>query len=281
MLLKSPEMTDEEAFNILKKQGEELLKGFELIKGMRLRLMSKEDLDDLNNPLLSMIQPFERFSSRTFVLEILLESKEDFKAHDIMQNVVLALRLFKKGYVSGNYTFYIHCSDTKRELSSWAMEEAPRLYGHGGLFGYALDFKEIPALREMIERVRAVDLTSRHGLHIAVKRFQRAYEETDDEDRLVDYMIAFEALFLKGEKVGLSSGIVIAVACSSLLGRNEQEREYIRKTLTKAYKIRNCIVHGSAYNRIAKDGKNYFDTLPDLVSKAEDYLRESIRKLLD
>jgi hypothetical protein len=281
MILQVPGMSDEEASNTLKRQGEELVNGFELIRGIRLRLMSKEDLDDLNNPLLSMIQPFERFSTRMFVLESFLDDKDDFKTHQTMQNVILALRLLKIGCVSGNYTFYIRCSDTKRELSSWAMEEAPRLYGHGGLLGYALSFQEIPSLREMIKRVQAVNFIDRHSFHIAVKRFQRAYEETDDEDKLVDYMIALEALFLRGEKSGSSSGIVIAVACSSLLGKNERTREDTRNTLDEAYRIRNHIVHGSVYNRIVQRGENYFDSLRDLVAKVEDYLRQSIERLLD
>jgi hypothetical protein len=93
-------------------------------------------------------------------------------------------------------------------------------------------------------------------------------------------MIAFEALFLKGEKGGLSSGIVIAVACSSLLGRDEAERENIKNTLAEAYKIRNYIVHGSGYKRIVQDGRSHFDILPDLVSTVEDHLRESIKRLL-
>jgi hypothetical protein len=62
---------------------------------------------------------------------------------------------------------------------------------------------------------------------------------------------------------------------------NEREREDIRNTLVEAYKIRNCVVHGSEYNRIVQDGENHFDVLPDLVSKVEDHLRQSIRKLLE
>jgi hypothetical protein len=49
------------------------------------------------------------------------------------------------------------------------MEEAPRLYDHGGLFGYGLSFQEIPALKGMVERVQTVDFANRHGFHIAVK----------------------------------------------------------------------------------------------------------------
>jgi len=50
-----------------------------------------------------------------------------------------------------------------------------------------------------------------------------------------------------------NSGIIIAVACSTLLGKNQSDREKIRKTLTEAYHVRNCIVHGSEYERIKID----------------------------
>jgi hypothetical protein len=273
-------MSKEEANGILKKQAEELANGVELVKGVKIRGMSDEDLSDLKDPMISKIQLFEGFSREMFVLETRLADRDSFKTHETMQNVVLALRLLKKGYISGNYTYYIQYSETGRQLSSWVMEEAPRIHHGGWAFGYHLDLREISSLKEMIEKVQAADLASRHNLSIAVKRFQHAYEEADDEDRLVDYMIAFEALFLKGEKGGASLGIVIAIACASLLGDNDQDREDMRTTLMEAYRIRNCIVHGSGYDRLAGNGENYFDILPDLVSKVEDYLRAAIRKLL-
>ena len=76
---------------------------------------------------------------------------------------------------------------------------------------------------------------------------------------------------------------MIAIACSTLLGKNEEEREDIKRTLVEGYKIRNCIVHGSEYSRIEMDEKGEVgvDTLPDLVSEVEDYLREAIKRFLD
>jgi len=64
-----------------------------------------------------------------------------------------------------------------------------------------------------------------------------------------------------------------AIACSILLGRNEKEREEIRKSLTKAYSMRNSIVHGAEY-------KKESDML-EFVAQIEEYLRGSIKKLLD
>jgi hypothetical protein len=141
-----------------------------------------------------------------------------------------------------------------------------------------LDFNEIPPLNQISEKIEVISSAKRKNMDIAFKRFQRAYHEPDPEDQLIDFLIAFEALFLKGEKAKESHGDIIAIACSHLLGKNEQEREEIRQFLTKAYSIRNYIVHGSEYQKPFVD-KEY--EMNEFVSKIEDFLRESIKKLLD
>ena len=67
---------------------------------------------------------------------------------------------------------------------------------------YALDFEEVPTLKKIIKRIQGIDFSKRRSLDLACRRIQRAYEEKDAEGRLIDLMIAFEALFLKGEKRG-------------------------------------------------------------------------------
>jgi hypothetical protein len=71
---------------------------------------------------------------------------------------------------------------------------------------------------------------------------------------------------------------MIAVACSVLLGKNEEERDTVRRFLREAYSIRNCIVHGSDYPK-PKIDKEY--EMSEFVPKIEDYLRDSIKKLLN
>jgi hypothetical protein len=89
-------------------------------------------------------------------------------------------------------------------------------------------------------------------------------------------MIAFEALYLKGEKEVRSKGRTIAIACSTLLGKNESERERIKKLMLNAYKIRYSIVHGSY-----KDSREQDKLIVDLMPGMENLLRESIKRFLD
>jgi len=274
-------MTTEETKKLFKERREKVVKGINLIDGVKIRYISKEDLEDLKTypfPYPSDMRGL--ISPRMFVLEkqTKVEKGQVLDLREVMQNIILSLRLLKEGLVFGSFTFYVLMSK-KRHVTSWSYEQdRPR-----SAIPYVLDFEEVTKLRKIVRKIQGIDFSKRKSLDLACRRFQRAYEERDAEDKLIDLMIAFEALFLKGERGVPSKGKLIAVACSTLLGKNEEEREEIKQSLVEAYSIRNCIVHGSEYSRLEPydKGEVYLDTLPDLVSKVEDYLRESIKKLLD
>jgi len=261
--------------SFFKEREKVLVEGIDLLDGVKIRRISKKDLEDLKNTPISL-PPYTQVSPSMFVLEksMTVERDHEFQPDKIMRNVVLALRLVKGGYVSGSYVFYILLSE-KRQLFAWSREEEPR---PSDPFIYVLSFDEIPTVKKTLEKIQGIDFTKRKSLRLAFKRFQRAYEEEDVEDRLIDLMIAFEALFLRGEKAMRPAGRIVAIACSILLGKNDEEREEIRRLLTKAYSIRNCIVHGAEYK------KPYLKSeygLLEFVPKIEDYLRASIKKLLE
>jgi hypothetical protein len=270
-------MSDEEARKLLTERSQLMVEGIELFNGVRLRRISKEDLEDFGKcpfPLWTGMN----ISPDMFVLEkkIAHEDKQYSKIEESMVNMVLSLRLLKKGDVVGNAVFSILLSDQRLLESSYLEEESiPQTFRSR----YVLEFDDIPALKALLVKVQETDFAKRRNLHLACKRLQRTYGESDDEDKLIDLMIAFEALFLKGEKTGASSGQIVAVACSHLLGKNDEERDKIRYSLGHAYSIRNRIVHGSEYVPIVEDNIVVED-LSDIVSEIEDYLREAIKKLL-
>jgi len=282
VLIGPHERTAEESRRLFMERKEKVVRGINVVDGIKIRHISREDLEDLKTwPFLLPRGVAELISPRMFVLEkrIKVENGQGFDLHKAMQSIILSLRLLKSGAVFGSYIFHVLLSK-KRQLTSWSYEEdRPRT----DYRTYVLDFEEVPRLRKIVKKIQSIDFSKRKSLDLACRRFQRAYEEKDAEDRLIDLMIAFEALFLKGEKRVPSKGKLIAVACSVLLGKNEEKRGKIKQTLAKAYSIRNSIVHGSEYPRIESDDKGevYIDTLPDLVSQVEDYLRESIKKILD
>lgn len=108
-------------------------------------------------------------------------------------------------------------------------------------------------------------------LDLACKIFQRAYEQVDSKDQLIDLMIAFEALFVRKEIAG-SPKQKIANGCSNLLGNTEVEKEEIKQLLNQAYSMRSRIVHGAEYK---------VENIKDYVQNIKNLLRRSIRKILD
>lgn len=272
-------LTHDEVMNLFKERNKKVVKGINLVDGVKLRLASKEDLEDLNTVCQGLFGPVKKYSPRTYVLVKHFKGKVDYKVEQVIRNTLLALRLLKGGYVSAGDIFHILVSEDRRLSLTAFGEESAR----DRMLGYALKFDEIPTFRKILRKIQAVNFAKRKSLDLACKRFGRGYEEKDPEDRLIDFIIAFEALLLKGEKRVPSPGKAIAIAGSILLGRNEEEREEIKRALTEAYLIRNCVVHGSDFPRTKLDSEGGFqiDILADLVSKTEDHLRESIKKFLD
>lgn len=257
-----------------KDRQEQFIEGVELVDDVRIRLVSKEDIECLKSSLFgSPNDLLKLISTKTYLLEqdLIEEQSHEFKSDKLMRNIVLAINLFKEGYTHGDDVFYFEESQ-KRELAGWSREGPLVAAKEMGLV-YVLDLEEMPKLRQFVKKFINMDFTKRKSLNLACNRFQRIYQEYNVEDQLIDCMIAFEALFLKGERHAQSRGRIIAIACSTLLGRNNQEREEIKNTLKSAYSMRNTIIHGGEYNK----DLNPFEIVEDI----SEYLRESIIKFLD
>lgn len=218
VLIGHADLSREETKAIFEKRRERVVKGINLLKGVKIRLASEEDLADLNNICFDPFGPREKYSRNTFVMVKHYKGEMNPEHEQIMRNTVLSLRLLKGGYVSAGHIFHILRMKNRVALTSIG-ERRVRHF----VYNYGLEFKEIKELRRILKKLQVVDFTKRRSLGLACRRLQRAYEEEDLDDRLIDFMIALEALFLKGEIGGRSPGRIIAVACASLLGRNEEE----------------------------------------------------------
>jgi len=116
---------------------------------------------------------------------------------------------------------------------------------------------------------------------IAMRRLNQSYERRSLEDILIDYIIAFENLYLYGEgpgekrfKLSHRAGLLL----SSLETRIEERRkryEQVSSFIQKAYDERSTIVHGGPRR------KRRLKVNEDSINKLGDYLRQSIRLLLE
>lgn len=136
---------------------------------------------------------------------------------------------------------------------------------------YLLKKNEVGSLKR---KWKSFQLQSeKKALRIAINRFLLSTQKYDDEDRLVDLMIAFEATFLdvteKGElsfKLGLRS---------SYLLKHDFKSADVFEFVKKAYGLRSSIVHGANIkgNEIKFKGKKL--DLRSVVSTLTDLIRTS------
>jgi len=255
---------------------EKFEEGIEVLDNIRIRRIKKEDLEGIRK--WGMVDYYADIFSRintssTFAIEVL---QKDLDAKEIglkIYKLLLAMRLHKIGSVYCRIMWFLENSkyDTLAILDTHVSE----MMGQ-----YFIEINEIQQIRKLAEQIEKTDFDKRKSFRIACERFNRAYEEHKEDEILIDFMIAFEALFLREERAPSNTGQFIGLGCSILLGNNDKEREEINNFLIKAYNIRNKIVHGSEYKTpIQINNEDY--SMRDIILKLQQILSESIRKLLD
>lgn len=181
-----------------------------------------------------------------------------------LYQLVTALRLFKSGVVGFN------------EITTTA--ETPFLWGYTKFniarktfIGqkYILNKTEAIQFKDFWKRFSIFSTSKPKRLAIAIRRFENAYERTNLQDKLIDFMIAYEALVFKQGETG-EFRHKLSTRVSKLLSKTYEERKRIAKEITKFYDKRSRIVHGEEVK------------LPrGFVEKVENYLRGSIKTLIE
>jgi hypothetical protein len=269
------ETSKEEAEKYVKAQIERIKQGFQISERVSLRWTTEEELQQISSwPFDSIFKDSNvLIHERTFVLEIHPLENDDVKK--IAHEVLLALRLHKEGNVFTKIIWFENkngCFEPSFCLESRLSEPPSREI-------YFIKVREIEEIELLLDRIVKRSLDTVKGLRIACERFNRSYEERRADDKIIDFAIAFEALFFEGEKSPGGTGQIVGMGCSMLLGNSEKERIETREFLKTAYDIRNAIVHGSEFDSPIKVvGKSY--KLDDFVSQLREYLRKSIKKLI-
>ena len=266
-------------FEISRDLRKEIGQGIELIENVRLRRISKEEIKEVRKRKIRDMVPrvFSKFTSRSIVVEIsnIEDDPESEEWERKVNNILLALRLFKANQIFIRVTWF---ENSETQCVSWSDASVPFLVTER----YSLEKKEIADLRELVKRVDAIDFDKDTSLRIVCERFGRSYEKEDWDEIIIDLMIAFEALFLRGTNPNLNlshTGLFIGLGCSMLVGMNNEERKNIGEFIVEAYKKRNKIVHGSDFKTSFHVDSRVYE-IEDFVVKLRDYLRQSMKKLI-
>lgn len=117
-------------------------------------------------------------------------------------------------------------------------------------------------------------------IQIALGRLNRCYSREHEIDKLIDIMIAFEALYLKGENSELK--FRLATRAAKHLGKNAGQSKNIFECVSIAYDIRSAVAHGSV--NILKEHKafqkRYWDSPRSMLDDLSKLLRKALMSIL-
>jgi len=192
-----------------------------------------------------------------------------------VDDVIRSLRLIKSGVVG--------IGPKLMKPQTWSPETGTLLY-----YGfpdvpfrapYVLVQGDVTALLSLLPAVKVLDRERFSFLELALRRFNQSYGRVGAEDRLIDYMIAFEALYLNdtGAQERGEMRFRLALRVAKFLREPNQQQSLYRE-MRAAYNMRSSIGHGDVYDPPKVDGRVI--PIEEFISRIENYLRESLIKFL-
>lgn len=216
------------------------------------------------------------------VVELLSEYKPSEQnlnwapSQETLEGVVEALRLLSPGnihWIAAWPDFPAHDVFLKRFMLGGVSRPGPRPMSPPEPSAPPVDAK---ALRVVFDRLRETQNwrgADKHAFDLAMRRFAQTYGRWSFEDRLIDYWVAFESLFLPESDLELKYRAQMRIA--RFVGDTLEEREAIRKLLGNSYAVRSAIVHGSRAKKISAD------SVRSATVETAETLRVALRRWID
>jgi hypothetical protein len=192
-----------------------------------------------------------------YKIEIIFCKKKDNRCDyareqfDRLKRVLLLLRLFK----TSDFRMY----DEKIKELQWVPDPARGRYQledadisftehiscARSRNEYRLSKSETPKLIKLWKKLENIDLTSPAFLAIAIRRFIFVHERKNLEDKLIDIMVGFEALFLYGNS---NKSYNMSRRAAILMGGTISQRAQAFEILRAGYNQRSRLLHGDINN---------------------------------
>lgn len=187
-------------------------------------------------------------------------------AHEKVSRLITAIRLLTDGFPRLAFTKRRTSSLFTRSLSTGWRALTPRL-GPSAKIRKSQEFELI----DLYKRVGSSPNLSGAGL--ALVRWNSAGDRPTEEDKLIDYWIALESLFVPDTTQELSYRTALRIA--AFIGSNGPERQRIYGEMKDSYRLRSEIVHGS----IRKKRKKL--TASELTGLTRSYLKRALLRTLE
>jgi hypothetical protein len=264
----------------------------DLEDGLKVRKVAKGEIVELwrSSEWFRALVEFSvefRYTPLKYVAELSIQApkltdNEKYQAIDAdtkLEKLVCALRLFKKGWIDYPFIKEIVTPNISHEVSYSMKHSKMNIISPPSGITYRLTTDEAREFKALYDRIeKKIDSSE-----VYLKRFSDTYRRLSVEDKLIDYMIAFESLYLAGE-APLEMPYKLAHRVALLLCKDEVERKQTFLEMKKAYSLRSDIVHGERKTRSPtepiKIGNREY-SLSDFIQRIEEHLRRSIRLFLE
>ncbi len=200
-----------------------------------------------------------------------MDSPSEFQEYQsTVRQIVTALRLFKSGDVGFRRII--------RRFTGWLSHNRSISTSYMRPFWgtpYSLEYSERDGLRKLLHTVQKAPPNP--AFELALKRLNDAVERQHPYDMMIDYMIAFEALFLfKDDK----KKPILPKRVAVIIQNDDLERDLIIKDMESAYNLRNSIAHGDTESETYDILKKIGYSKREFAEIIGDYLRRAIRGYL-
>ena len=141
---------------------------------------------------------------------------------------------------------------------------------------YVLSHAEYDKLREYEGKFKSINLEQEKPLSLAIKRYLGSMWRFDNDDMIIDYMIALESLLSTS---GQDIQYRISLFAAFLLNDDPSDRRKTFDIMKGFYDLRSKIVHGSV-NQLNKARKELEQLIPQANFSPENTLREYTRRII-
>jgi Apea-like HEPN len=163
---------------------------------------------------------------------------------NLLRKLILALRLFKAGSVGYTSTIWTPMLQTAVKGGGMYSPYPPEpTYGEK----YEIDNEEASFFQDfwktLVKKWNLPNTTGNKNLDLSLRRFESAYTRRSNDDKLIDFAIACEALLSKSNDRN-SLTHKLSVRFSRLVENDYEKRKELCTNMKELYRERSKIVHG-------------------------------------
>lgn len=274
--MENSEISLTENISIVKLSEKEILEFFRLGINLGVHMGDVDFIYDIHQYAIKISYKFPKvIGERNTSIKDIEQNK--YFDNRIEQSVIDALRIYKAGKLYPISTVRRSRSILSAGIS-FSFETPVKRFMKNK---YKLVKSEVEQFKELWKVKTIAPLQEKNFLSVGIRRFSQSNERDNVEDRIIDLMIAAEAIFLSSG--GSFQGELkyrLSHRASMFIETDVGLRRYVFDFMQSAYEVRSSIVHGSTPKLPKRiDGTAY--TLDEFCGDIEKYLRVSIIKAIN